>query len=539
MPRLLQRVTDHAVALLATERRDGRSSSATRASSRRTRRQHAPIEDDEPHARFSRSVADHVVETGEAVADRQARGDERLAEAVSEHQLMIKSIRVRPHPAAPRRLGRPIDRATSSRRACAPGCASSRSCRRCAPSPTRPRSPSRTRASSLENHRARRRPGLSSGADPGRRRPRARLARLLGKRTEQLAEVRRELKQTRAELRGHFGYAGLVGTSASMRRVYALIDRIKDTDVPLLVTGESGTEQKIVAHRRPRRASAASGPSSASTARPSRPICSSRSSSAACAARSRAPIATRRDCSRKASGGTILLDEDRRDPAEDAGPAARAPGEDRSPRGRHQGGGGRRARRGRDQPRPGADGGGRHVPGRPLLSPPRRRGCRVNGCAIAWRTSRRSSITFSPSSRRAAPARRKTCIARDALRKLCRLPVARQRAATKLEPRLPTRRVAVGDRAEISAEDVELPVPLPASSLRPPASGGDAQGRPRTAAPPAPQGRASSQAEFKAAERERVLSALTACNWNRVAAAKMLGLPRRTFYRRLKEFGIL
>ena len=39
--------------------------------------------------------------------------------------------------------------------------------------------------------------------------------------------------------------------------------------------------------------------------------------------------------------------------------------------------------------------------------------------------------------------------------------------------------------------------------------------------------------------RERILSALTACNWNRVAAAKMLGVPRRTFYRRLKEYGIL
>jgi transcriptional regulator of acetoin/glycerol metabolism len=52
-------------------------------------------------------------------------------------------------------------------------------------------------------------------------------------------------------------------------------------------------------------------------------------------------------------------------------------------------------------------------------------------------------------------------------------------------------------------------------------------------------GRAASQTEFKAAERERILSALTACNWNRLAAAKMIGVPRRTFYRRLKEFGIL
>src|SRR6202035_5639707 len=63
------------------------------------------------------------------------------------------------------------------------------------------------------------------------------LARLLGKRTDQLAEARRDLKQVRAELRSHFGYAGLVGTSAAMRRLYALMDRVKDTDVALLVTG--------------------------------------------------------------------------------------------------------------------------------------------------------------------------------------------------------------------------------------------------------------------------------------------------------------
>ena len=60
-----------------------------------------------------------------------------------------------------------------------------------------------------------------------------------------------------------------------------------------------------------------------------------------------------------------------------------------------------------------------------------------------------------------------------------------------------------------------------------------------TNAPASSSAHAGSQAEFKAAERERILSALTACNWNRVQAAKMIGVPRRTFYRRLKEFGIL
>jgi transcriptional regulator of acetoin/glycerol metabolism len=42
----------------------------------------------------------------------------------------------------------------------------------------------------------------------------------------------------------------------------------------------------------------------------------------------------------------------------------------------------------------------------------------------------------------------------------------------------------------------------------------------------------------KAGEKERIVSALQSCNWNRVKAANMLGLPRRTFYRRLKQYGI-
>jgi DNA-binding NtrC family response regulator len=39
-------------------------------------------------------------------------------------------------------------------------------------------------------------------------------------------------------------------------------------------------------------------------------------------------------------------------------------------------------------------------------------------------------------------------------------------------------------------------------------------------------------------ERDKIISALQACNWNRVQAAKLSGIPRRTFYRRLREYGI-
>jgi transcriptional regulator of acetoin/glycerol metabolism len=48
----------------------------------------------------------------------------------------------------------------------------------------------------------------------------------------------------------------------------------------------------------------------------------------------------------------------------------------------------------------------------------------------------------------------------------------------------------------------------------------------------------TSLASHKAGERERMLEALAASNWNRLRAAELVGMPRRTFYRRLKEYGI-
>lgn len=74
-----------------------------------------------------------------------------------------------------------------------------------------------------------------------------RLEELLGSRTQQLVRTRRQLQQTRQTLYSHFGYHGLVGTSEPMRRVYAVIDRVKSADVGVLVTGESGTGKEMVA----------------------------------------------------------------------------------------------------------------------------------------------------------------------------------------------------------------------------------------------------------------------------------------------------
>lgn len=79
------------------------------------------------------------------------------------------------------------------------------------------------------------------------REARERLKEALGKRTTRLWEVRRELRQTKSQLASHASYGQMVGQSPQMRRIYALIDRIRDTDVPVLITGESGTGKEVVA----------------------------------------------------------------------------------------------------------------------------------------------------------------------------------------------------------------------------------------------------------------------------------------------------
>jgi DNA-binding NtrC family response regulator len=313
-----------------------------------------------------------------------------------------------------------------------------------------------------------------------------------------------------------------------MRRVYALIERLTDTDVPVLVTGESGTGKEIVA-----RAVHLAGP------RAKRPFVGVN-----CAAIPANLLESelfgsvrgaftgadrdRRGLFQQADGGTLLLDEIGEMPQKMQGGMLRALQEKCV---RPVGSTKEEAidvrviaATNRDLAKMVAAGTFRddlyyrlhvievHVP--PLRD-------RIDDIPPL--------IDHFLSLFAARYRRDRRALSRDAVRKICAYPWpgnVRQLEHVLLSAWL------MSDRAEIGAEDVELPSPPRAAKstdTRVPAS----------APAPTAKVRAASTSEFKSAERERILSALTACNWNRAQAAKMLGVPRRTFYRRLKEFGLL
>jgi two-component system response regulator HydG len=62
-----------------------------------------------------------------------------------------------------------------------------------------------------------------------------------------VAKLRRETVALRRTLRERFGLENLVGTSAAVREVYDLVERVADTTAPLLLVGETGTGKGVVA----------------------------------------------------------------------------------------------------------------------------------------------------------------------------------------------------------------------------------------------------------------------------------------------------
>ncbi|MEO7329021.1 MAG: sigma-54-dependent Fis family transcriptional regulator, partial [Minicystis sp.] len=260
LARLLGKVTDHAIALLRAERgfvilrsgyaRDPSSTSSTSSTSSHNTAAERGDElsifasrdqaGDDPHARFSQSIADKVISTGEPVVTSSAREDARMADYVSVHQLMLQSVACVPIRA---RSGSVIGALYLETRLRPAGSFAQEIATLSA---LADQVAIAIETARLVGENERRAQELSR-ANVELKAAQAKLEELLGHRTAQLIATRRDLRSTRAVLRGHFGYEGLVGTSEAMRRLYALIDRVKDTDVPILIAGESGTGKEVVA----------------------------------------------------------------------------------------------------------------------------------------------------------------------------------------------------------------------------------------------------------------------------------------------------
>jgi DNA-binding NtrC family response regulator len=73
-------------------------------------------------------------------------------------------------------------------------------------------------------------------------------------------QLRTEVKRLREVVAANQRSGDMIGTSASMKQVYDLIDRVASTDASVLITGESGTGKELVARALHARGARAAGP---------------------------------------------------------------------------------------------------------------------------------------------------------------------------------------------------------------------------------------------------------------------------------------
>ncbi len=538
LERLTARITDHAVELLNAERgfvlllADDGSLSIHTSRSRRG---------DEPHAEFSRSIARSVLAKGEPVVSLSARDDARLAGFSSVHDMMLRSVACVPIN-SPRggavgalyletrhRPGSTFERELPTLRAFADQV-----------------------AIAIENARLltenQQRTQALAQANADLREAQGRLKELLGDRTEKLKRARQKLRAVHDTLYGHFGYHGLVGTSQAMRRVYALIDRIKDTDVPVLITGESGTGKEVVA-RAIHTASVRSKRKFIGVNCGAIPdnLLESELFGHVRGAFTGADR-ERKGLLRESEGGTVLLDEIGEMPTKMQAGMLRVLQEQRV--------------------RPVGGTSEEPVDLRLIFATNRDLEAMVKagsfredlyyrihvvGVAIPPLRERPEDIPQLVDhflGRFAARYKReRKTVDRDALRRL--MAYEWPGNVRQLEHVLLNAWV-LSDQPELDAGDFSLPGGLPPPTNLPlPGDIDDLESEldsraadvviPATpAVPQSPPSKRKRRAvsEHRAGERDRILQALQSCNWNRVKAAEMVGIPRRTFYRRLREYGL-
>jgi len=249
LPRLLERIIESAVDLSGAEHGsvlllDERGQLAPHADHARLHRS------DEAHARFSRSIAEAVLIDGEPIVTVDAASDGRLQSYVSVNKLMLRSVACLPirSPTGTlgvlylehrRSRGRFTDESVELLCAFADQAA-------IALENARLLDEIRTQKSELE--------------DKNRELMQAKrqLEDTLLARTAQLEETQRELLH--ATQRSDAPRHGMIGTSPQMQRLFDSIDRLASSNVGVVICGETGTGKELVARAIHRSSSRAHGP---------------------------------------------------------------------------------------------------------------------------------------------------------------------------------------------------------------------------------------------------------------------------------------
>ena len=124
-----------------------------------------------------------------------------------------------------------------------------------------------------------------------------------------MSEARIELKESRQAAALRYDYRQIVGQSPAMLDLFRLLDRVTDTNLPVVVEGESGTGKELVARaihfHGPRKDQAFVSENCAAIPRP----CWNRRSSVTSGARSPGADREARGLFAIANGGTLFLDE--------------------------------------------------------------------------------------------------------------------------------------------------------------------------------------------------------------------------------------